>query len=65
MTVPRRLPGHRPAYRVERDPDEGNYWTVSCECGFEEHGSTREVVRDEHAWHRGHVLRVRAVKLRH
>jgi hypothetical protein len=41
--------GHRFTYDCVRDP-EGNFWTVTCSCGFEEYGSTRAVVRAE-AWH--------------
>lgn len=52
-----RVPGHAARVTVERDP-EGNFWTVECECGeFEESGSSQQVVRSEHRWHKQVVLK--------
>jgi len=53
-----RLKGHAARLSVERDPDEGNFWTAECECGemLPEYASTREIARDEH---RFHVIRER------
>lgn len=51
-----RVKGHARSVEVEHDP-EGNFWTVTCECGaFQESGSTRQVVYDEHYWHLQRVL---------
>jgi hypothetical protein len=48
---PLRVRGHAGRYEVVRDP-EGNFWTVTCECGrFQESGSTRAVARHEHGAH--------------
>lgn len=53
-----RVPGHKTKLTVERDP-EGNFWTVTCECGFQESAGSREVARDERRFHLDRIRRRR------
>lgn len=54
----KRVAGHAAKYEVARDP-EGNFWTVTCECGhLQESGSTRDVARHEHRAHLDRLARL-------